>query len=119
MNEPGMGAAVCVGKSCRRRPEHGAVREMIVAAGADVVDVACLGVCKGPVVVLGTGGDDAVVLKKVRGKKARRKLSVAVDSPGKLPKRLRELVVAGSKRVKALQRAQRSVERSRRRAGGS
>ena len=107
--------AMCTGKSCRRRDEHGALREELAATDTEVVEVSCLGICSGPVVVLQPAGDDAVVLKRLRSKKARRKLCKLSQWPAKLPRRLRDQMVSGGKRNKALHRARRAIGRRSRR----
>lgn len=111
----GLRVAVCTGKSCRRRDEHVALRDELAATDAEVVEVSCLGICNGPVVVVQPASDDAVVLKRMRAKKARRKLCKLSQWPAKLPGRLRDQMVSGGKRNKALHRARRAIERRSRR----
>jgi hypothetical protein len=101
---------VCVGKPCRRRPEHDAVLAAIAPA-CRVVKMSCSGICVGPVLVLAPGTDDAVVLAKVRSEQAVRDVGRWSRAGGALPKRLRQRRVKGSKRRKALLRGARAQRR--------
>ena len=98
--------AVCTGKDCRRRGEHGAVVTSL-AEVADVVPVRCLGICAGPVVVV-RPDDGPVVLSKVRTSKQRRQLVRTVAHDRALKPTLAAREVTGMKRLKALRRLART-----------
>ena len=67
--------AMCAGKDCRKRCDFAKVREDLQVS-CDVVDLACLGLCNGPVVVLDAELKNRMVLSKLRSKR-QRKLVVA------------------------------------------
>lgn len=111
-------AGMCTGKSCRKRDEHAALRAQLTEIDGDVAELSCLGVCKGPVVVLRPGrDDDAVVLQRVRSAKARRDVRRIIGGSDHLSNRLRKRLVFGTKRAKALKRFERAVARRRRSLG--
>ena len=63
--------ALCAGKDCRKRCEFVEMREAL-GADCDVVELACVGLCNGPVAVLDLGSSKPVVYSKLRSKRQRR-----------------------------------------------
>ncbi len=106
---------VCRGGDCRKRSE---TKDLIrhLANIADVETSGCLGICRGPVVVLNSstktskkaGNKPAVkatVIARVRTPKERRDLEAMVRDGAGTSDRLKKRVVQGGKRSKALKRA--------------
>lgn len=103
--------AMCAGKDCRARKEFPAVRKELAACG-DLLQVDCLGLCAGPVVVVAPAADQPVVISKVRSKQQRRDLVRLVADDGRLTKSLRNRRVDGSKRAKTVKRLRKSLPTS-------
>jgi hypothetical protein len=102
-----MDVAICTGKSCRRRVEHKALRAAL--PGRTVAEVSCLGICKGPVVALAPTDDVPIVIARVRSPKAIRDVARVARGERPLSKRLRERMVTGARRTKALRRLVRAM----------
>lgn len=97
--------ALCSGKDCRKRPEHAEVRHAL-AEQCTLLEVKCLGVCKGPVVVLRPTSKTPLVLSKVRSKKQRRQLLRVAPGGIAPPPELARRRVGKSKRKQALRTLQ-------------
>lgn len=69
--------AVCAGKDCRSRCESAKVRS-ILDGRCEVIEMKCVGLCKGPVVVVDADSASPVVYSKVRSKRHRRLLAGAI-----------------------------------------
>lgn len=67
--------ALCAGKDCRKRCEFAKIRDALDAQ-CDVVELRCVGLCNGPVVVIDPACDKPVVYSKLRSKR-QRKLVIA------------------------------------------
>ena len=98
--------AVCTGKDCRRSDAHDELVHSLGAA-ADVVKVGCLDICHGTVVVV-RPRDDAVVIERVRSRKAAADLVEHLTGGERLSGRLRKRVVTGSAARTARKRAARA-----------
>lgn len=79
--------AMCAGKDCRKRCEFAKVRGAL-EAHCDVLEMECVGLCNGPVVVVDPDGPKPAVYSKLRSKQ-HRKLIVAVAEGN--PRARREL----------------------------
>jgi hypothetical protein len=101
--------ALCVGKSCRHRPEHRTLRDGLTAS-ATVIEMGCSGICTGQVVVVEPREDRPLVLARVRSKKQRRDLR-RVTRGAQPSERLLKRTVSGSKRAKVLRKAHRALAR--------
>ena len=102
---------LCSGSDCAKdeRVAYRALRNDLVDAGVCFDKSKCLGVCKGPVVVVGDG-PSATVLGGIRSPKARRAVvrACVADDPAKVAKgtgALSSRVVKKKKRAKALKKA--------------
>lgn len=77
--------AMCVGKDCRKRGEYAKLHDALDAA-CDLVDMACVGLCNGPVVALDPRGSQPEVYSKLRSKR-HRTLVIAAASGDDLARR--------------------------------
>lgn len=62
--------AMCTGKDCRKRCEFATVRSALDEQ-FDIVDVKCVGVCNGPVVVVDPHAAKPAVYSRIRSKRER------------------------------------------------
>ncbi|QDV05567.1 hypothetical protein Poly30_10650 [Planctomycetes bacterium Poly30] len=99
--------AICTGKSCRKS-QGLAELEAALADSCSVVRTACLGECKGPVVVANFESEEAVVLRRLRKRKQRAAL-LAFLFGAPLSQRLEQRRLEGRKREKAISKARRSA----------
>lgn len=99
-------AALCTGKDCRKRPEYSKVREAL-AEHCTILELKCVGICSGPVVVAHPMSDTPLVVAKLRSKKQRRQLLRVIEEGGAPPPELAQRIVGKAKR-KATLRAVRS-----------
>ena len=95
--------AMCAGKDCRKRCEFAKIRVELDAA-CDVVEFRCVGICSGPVVVIGADSDKPQVYSKLRSKSQRRHSLTAAVEGRKPSKALRERAVTGPKRRTTLRK---------------
>ncbi len=103
--------ALCAGKDCRKRAEFPKMRAAL-AAQCDVVELSCVGICKGPVVVARPAGAAPIVLSKLRSKRHRRELlRMLVDGRQPGPE-LADRTVRGSKRTTTVRRMRRTLAAS-------
>lgn len=102
--------AICAGKDCRTRCEYPRVRADLEPR-CQVVDVACVGICSGPVVVANATSDDPLVLAKLRSKKHRRDLLRLVDGSGSVSKDLAKRAVGKGKRKSTLKRVRKALDK--------
>lgn len=65
--------ALCAGKDCRKRCEFAKVRK-VLAEDCDVVELKCIGLCNGPVMVTSVDSESPSVYVKLRDKRVRRVL---------------------------------------------
>lgn len=98
--------AMCVGKDCRQRDEFAKIRDQLGVV-CDVVELRCMGICSGPVVVTGAGSDTPQVYSKLRSKSQRRHVLEAVVEGRKPSKALRKRAVTGAKRRTTLRKLDR------------
>lgn len=103
--EPRIG--LCTGKDCRKADGFRTVERALPSAG-DVVELPCLDVCDGPVVVLEVRSDAPVVIERVRNRAMALELIDHVAEGTELSGRLRKRVLSGSKRAKARRRISRA-----------
>lgn len=100
--------ALCAGKDCAKRCEFAKIRATL-RAEHDVVELACVGICSGPVVVVRPEADKPVVLSKLRTKRDRERL-VALIASGKAPRgAMKDRVVSKSKRTSTIKKVRRVV----------
>lgn len=100
--------ALCAGKDCRKRCEFAKVRTTLRRAH-DVVELSCVGICDGPVVVVRPDQNKPVVLSKLRTKRDREQLMTLIAS-GKTPSgALKSRVVSKSKRASTIKKVRRVV----------
>ncbi|WP_394933469.1 hypothetical protein [uncultured Ilumatobacter sp.] len=78
---------MCVGKDCRKRCESAKVRT-VLERGCDVVDLKCVGLCDGPVVVALIDSVKPAVYAKLRTKKQRSLLVAMISGDGRARKEL-------------------------------
>ncbi|MEM8711958.1 MAG: (2Fe-2S) ferredoxin domain-containing protein [Planctomycetota bacterium] len=106
--------ALCCGKDCVKDKGFAELREAL-SERCDVRETRCLGLCKGPLVILNAPTCEAslsadvepVVLKRVAKPKQRRDLLKAILDGAPLSERLRRRVVNGKARRSALAKASR------------
>lgn len=94
---------LCTGKDCRQADGFRTVERELRRAG-DVVELPCLDVCDGPVVVLEVDSDTPVVIERVRNRAMVLELNDHVTDGTGLSGRLRKRILSGSKRAKARRR---------------
>jgi hypothetical protein len=99
---------LCTGKDCRRADGFRTVERELRRAG-DVVELPCLDICDGPVVVLDVGSDAPVVIERVRNRAMALELIDHVIEGAELSGRLRKRVLSGTKRAKARRRITRAL----------
>lgn len=90
--------AMCAGKDCAKRCEFGKMRDAL-ERDCDVVDLTCLGLCNGPVVVLHAGRKQRVVLSKLRSKQQRKFVVAAAAGDSQAQRRLSKRRVTKKKVV--------------------
>jgi predicted metal-binding protein len=99
--------ALCAGKDCRKRCEFAKVRDTL-SKKCDVVDLTCVGICSGPVVVAHADSDEPRVFAKLRTKEHRKALLRVVG--GHEPDaRLVKLEVKNAKKKATLRKVRRTV----------
>jgi hypothetical protein len=100
--------AMCAGKDCRKRDEFAKVHHEL-SERCDIVDLRCVGICSGPVVVVRPTSDQPLVFSKLRKKQQRRELVAVAVSNGKPSAVLRSRSVSGSKRQATLKQVRRRL----------
>ena len=100
--------ALCSGKDCRTRCEYRKVRAAL-DEHCTVIDLKCVGLCDGPVVVAHPTSDTPLVLSKLRTKRDRKQLVRLVAGDAELTGTLRGRVVSGGKQKKILRRVARTI----------
>lgn len=100
--------AICAGKSCRKNTGFTELTTAL-SESCDLVNVRCLGECKGPMVVVRLGAAEPVVLTRVRRSKQRRDLLAFLSGVGLLSERLERRRLVGRKREKAIEKARRDA----------
>jgi hypothetical protein len=95
--------ALCAGKDCRKRREYAKIRD-VLGDRCTVVDVECLGICSGPVVVARPTSEAPLVLSKLRSKKLRKQLLRVVEDGRPTPPELARHGVSAGERRKAIRR---------------
>lgn len=100
--------ALCAGKDCKKRCEFAKMHHAL-AKQCDVVELKCVGICSGPVVVAHADSDEPRVFAKMTTKKDRRDLlRVAVD--GKNPSaQLTKREVKNGKKATTIRKLRRAV----------
>ena len=99
---------LCTGKDCRRADAYRTV-ERELRRSATVVELPCLDVCDGPVVVLRPRSPDPVVLERVSGRGLAHDVVEHAVGDAELSGRLRKRRVTGSTRSKARRRIARAL----------
>jgi hypothetical protein len=99
---------LCAGKDCRRADGFRTVQRELGRA-CTVVELPCLDVCDGPVVVLGLRSSEAVVLERVGNRALTLEIVEHVVDGDPLSGRLRKRRLSGTKRAKARRRVERSL----------
>ncbi len=98
--------ALCQGSDCAK--DHWRDHERLVTSltehRVDILAVRCLGICEGPVAVVGAAGHQPVVIAEVRKAKHRDALAASAHGAA-LSKGLRRRRVSGKKLAKALHKA--------------
>ena len=94
---------VCAGKNCGERCETVKVRKAL-GRGCVVVDLKCVGVCSGPVVVVDPACSKPAVYSKLRTKKQRSLLIDLISGDGRACKELADRRVTKKKVVAAVVR---------------
>ncbi len=100
--------AMCEGKDCRKRCGFDKLHDELVKR-CDVVDLGCVGICSGPVVVVRPTADEPLVFSKLRKKQHRRDLVAVAVSNSKPSRELRSHSVSGSKRKATLKKVRRQL----------
>lgn len=108
MSTPSGSIAICAGPDCAkdRRKDFRRLRDGL--GDCDVVTTKCMGVCHGPVAVLGADSERPVVVQRVRTAKQVKSLRRLARRGGDVPDRLRQ-VTKPKKRRKALARARAQI----------
>jgi hypothetical protein len=99
---------LCGGKDCRRSDGYRTVRRELRDACA-VIELPCLDVCDGPVVVVDVRSSDAVVLERVGGRGLALQVVAYLVDGVPLPGRLRSRRVKGSAGATARRRLRRAL----------
>jgi hypothetical protein len=97
---------LCTGKDCRRSDGFRTVQRELSSA-CTVIELPCLDVCDGPVVVL-SPRDEPVVIERVRHRAMALEIVDSVVNDAPMTPRLRKRRLSGSKRTKALRRVGRA-----------
>lgn len=100
-------ALVCRGPDCRGRSQERLCEELR-AAGASVLIVGCLGVCRGPVAMLSLG-DRWEVVCRIRGSGRRKRLVRALAR--QRSRGIRKRIVRGPRRRQAIAKGVRKLAR--------
>lgn len=95
--------ALCFGKDCRQRCEFAKVRKML-ALDCDLVELKCVGLCNGPVVVTDLDANVPVVYSKLRSKSDRRLLRERVNGDRQARKKLADKRIARKKVLSVISR---------------
>lgn len=100
--------ALCAGKDCKKRCEFAKMYGAL-AKQCDIVELKCVGICSGPVVVAHAASDQPRVFARMKTKKDRRDLlRVAVD--GKKPSaQLAKREVKNAKKATTIRKVRRAV----------
>jgi hypothetical protein len=99
---------LCTGKDCRRADGFRTVQRELGRA-CTVVELPCLDVCDGPVVVIAPRSSEAVVLERISNRALVLEIVDHVVDDDPLSGRLRKRRLSGSKRAKARRRVERSL----------
>ena len=100
--------AMCAGKDCRKRCEFAAVHDELVEQ-CDIVDIRCVGICSGPVVVVHPTADQPLVFSKLRKKRQRRELVAVAVTDAEPSRELRAQSGSGSKHKATLKQVRRCL----------
>ena len=106
MGKPEVG--ICTGKDCRRAGGFRTV-ERQVSGSCDVLELKCLEVCDGVVVVLEPRSKNPVVLERIRNRALAIEIVEHVVDGEPLTGRLRKRRLSGAKRNTARRRLARSL----------
>lgn len=93
--------ALCTGKDCRRRSEFRKVRDAL-AEHCTILELKCVGICSGPVVVAHPASDTPLVVSKLRSKKQRQQLLRVITEDSAPPAELAQRIVGKAKRTATL-----------------
>lgn len=99
---------VCTGKDCRRSDGYRTVRREL-GRDCTVIELPCLDVCDGPVVVVDIRSKDAVVIERVGSRGLALQVVAHVLERVPLTGRLRARRVGGSDRASARRRLARAL----------
>ena len=99
---------LCTGKDCRRADGFRTVQRELGRA-CTVVELPCLDVCDGPVVVVDPRSSESVVLEHVGNRALALEIVDHVVDGDPLSGRLRKRRLSGTKRAKARRRVERSL----------
>lgn len=94
---------MCSGKDCKKRCEFAKMYDALDEQ-CDVVELKCVGICSGPVVVANATSKAPIVLSKLRTKQQRQQLLQVVIDGGAPTKDLAKRVVTNGKRKATLRR---------------
>lgn len=95
--------ALCAGKGCRKRCEFAEVRK-VLDRDCDVIELKCIGLCNGPVVVAQPDTDSPVVYAKLRSKRDRGLLVGLASGDAQARRKLSSRKVDKKKSVTAVTR---------------
>lgn len=96
----------CTGKDCRAADRDGALRAL-ASKRAQLVELRCLDLCDGAVVVGRPDGDEPVVFRKVRKRRVLRDVLDHLVDGAELTPAAAKRQVTGSKRKRAVRRIER------------
>jgi hypothetical protein len=100
--------ALCAGGDCRKRCEFAKIRDAL-DAHCEIVELKCVGICSGPVVVTRPTSDRPVVYARLRTKKQRRQLLGVAVGLRSAPNALAKLEVSKGKQQKTLRQVNRAL----------
>ncbi len=95
----------CTGKDCRKTDRDGSLRG-VVAERCDLVELKCLDLCDGPVLVVRPDADDALVFRKVRKRAVVRDIVDHATEGTPLSAAAEKRRVTGRSRANALRRVE-------------
>jgi len=113
VDRPAVG--LCAGKACCKRGASVEVRD-VLERECDVIDLRCVGLCSGPVVVIDPASSKPAVYSKLRTKKHRALLIELVAGDARARKQLADRRVSKKKVVAAVTRQLRRRRGETRRA---
>ncbi|BAN04455.1 hypothetical protein [Ilumatobacter coccineus] len=100
--------ALCAGKDCKKRCEFAKMHDAL-SERCDVVELKCVGICSGSVVVANVDSDDPRVFAKLKSKRDRQELLRIVVDGKKPSSQFVKREVTNGKKKSTLRKVRRAV----------